>query len=175
MDTISRVLRGQPLREGYNIHQELLFFRGRVVLLPTSTWISRILHDFHDSVIGSHSRFLRTYKRVLAVFFSKGMKKSIKDYVSNCSTCQHAKTEALSLAGLLQPLPIPQQIWEDLSMDFIGGLPKFRGMDTIFVVVDRLSKYAHFCPLAHPYSATQVAALFIHDNAFTWFSPLHCK
>lgn len=65
--------------------------------------------------------------------------------------------------GLLQPLPVPDQIWEDLSMDFIMGLPCSKGYDAIFVVVDRLSKYVHFILLKHPYSAKSLAVVFIKE------------
>jgi len=58
-------------------------------------------------------------------------------------------------------LPIPKQIWTDVSMDIIGELPKSEGMDTILVVVDRLTKYAHFIALAHPYNAKDVVELFL--------------
>ncbi|XP_031284678.1 uncharacterized protein LOC116143371 [Pistacia vera] len=69
----------------------------------------------------------------------------------------------MSTVGLLQPLPIPNQVWEDISMDFIMGLPKAKGVDTISVVVDRLTKYSHFLPLKHPYTAKVVADLFIKE------------
>ncbi|XP_042059642.1 uncharacterized protein LOC121804176 [Salvia splendens] len=63
-------------------------------------------------------------------------------------------------AGLLQPLPVPSQVWEDVSMDFITGLPQSRGYTAIMVVVDRLSKYAHFAPPPTKFDALRVAQLF---------------
>lgn len=69
---------------------------------------------------------------------------------------------ASSPGGLLQPLPTPSSIWEDLSMDFITGLPKSKGFEAIFVVVDCLSKYGYFIPLKHPYLAT-LAEIFTKE------------
>lgn len=70
---------------------------------------------------------------------------------------------AIAPAGLLQPLPIPDRIWDDITIDFIEGLPKSQGQDSIFVVLDHLSKYAHFIPLSHPFTAKTVAAAFVKD------------
>lgn len=93
------------------------------------------------------------------------MRSTVRSFIQNCDTCQRHKSQTLSPAGLLHPLPIPTQIWADISMDFVDGLPPSKGKTVIFVVVDRLSKYAHFMPLAHPCTAITVAQVFF-ENVF---------
>ena len=103
---------------------------------------------------------LVTKKRIANVLYWKGLSKDVRNYIRACVVCQRNKPGLSSPAGLLQPLPIPNAIWEDISMDFIEGLPRSRGKDTILVVVDRLSKYAHFLALSHPFIAATMAQLY---------------
>ena len=91
------------------------------------------------------------------------MKQSIQAYVAACSVCQQNKHSTLSPSGLFQPLPIPHHIWEELSLDFIEGLPKSENYDSILVIVDRLSKYAHFLGFKHPYTEVAIAAVFAKE------------
>lgn len=85
----------------------------------------------------------------------------MENYVEQCQVCQQAKSLRTKPAGLLQPLPPPQRPWAEITLDFIEGLPSSEGANSILVVVDRLTKYGHFLPLHHPYTAMSVAKLFV--------------
>ena len=89
------------------------------------------------------------------------MHHSVEEYIKSCDICQKIKTKTMAPAGLLQPLPIPCQVWDDISLDFVEGLPMSHGKNAIMVVVDRFSKYAHFLPLTHPFTAKLVADKFV--------------
>jgi len=121
------------------------------------------LHEFHSSLVGGHTGFARTLARIAAQFYWNGMHKDIREYVQNCLVCQQAKTTTFLPSGLLQPLPIPNQIWEDLAIDFITGLPSPGGYTVILVVIDRLSKYAYFSPLKAYFSSKQVVEAFMKN------------
>lgn len=110
-----------------------------------------------------HSGSYRTYRRIAQSVYWIGMKGAITDFVASCHICQRSKYQASSPAGLLQPLPIPNAIWEDISMDFVVGLPKAKGYDDVLVVVDRLSKYGHFILIKHPYSASSIAEVSVKE------------
>ena len=93
------------------------------------------------------------------------MKQSIKTFVAACLVCLQAKPDRARYPGLLSPLPVPAEAWQMVSMDFIDGLPTSRHANYIMVVVDKLSKFTHFIPLHHPYTAQRVAQAFL-DNIF---------
>jgi len=93
-----------------------------------------------------------------------GMKRDIAEYVARCLTCQQVKAEHQKPGGLLQPLPIPIWKWEHITMDFVVGMPRsLKHHDAIWVVVDRLTKSAHFLPLRTSYNAEQLAELYIKE------------
>lgn len=140
----------------------ILFFKGRIFLSKNSALLKDIIEQFHNS---THEGFFKTLHRIRSTFYCPNLKKRVRDFIRECDVCQRHKMEHTSPAGLLQPLPIPNKIWEDISMDFIDGLPNSQGKSVIFVVVDRLSKYAHFIPISHPYTAVTVARIFF-DNIF---------
>jgi hypothetical protein len=95
------------------------------------------------------------------LFFWDGMKQDICNFVIECDVCQHNKGETVKSPGTLQPLPIPPAIWRDISMDFIIGLPQSGNKSVMMVVVDRLSKYAHFCALQNPFTTSMMAQIFM--------------
>jgi hypothetical protein len=104
---------------------------------------------------------LKTYHSVKKEFFWDGLKTDVQRFLVECLVCQQNKVEIIKTPGLLQPLSIPSQRWEEVSMDFIIGLPKSEGKSVIMVIVDRLTKYAHFCALSHPFKASTVATAFM--------------
>ena len=137
------------------------FQNGKVFLSPNSTLIPLILTDSHSSPIGGHFGFHKTLHRIGQSFIWPKMRQAVKDFLNTCEVCQQYKVDCMKPAGLLQPLPIPTQSWIDVSMDFIEGLPMANGYSVIMVVVDRLTKYAHFVPMKHPFSAASVARAFV--------------
>jgi hypothetical protein len=119
----------------------------------------------HSSGIGGHSGVTATYHKIKALFSWPHIKKDIQQYVATCSIYSQAKPEHCKLPGLLQPLDIPTQAWQIICMDFIEGLPKSKTYNTILVVIDKLTKYGHFIPMSHPYTALTVAQIYL-DNVY---------
>lgn len=124
--------------KGFSIQNDLLFYKSRLVIPRTSSLIPAIFEEFHGSQIGGHSGEDRSYQRIASEVFWIGMRKDIADMVKACDTCQHNKNLAGSIPGLLQPIPLPLKLWEEVTMDFIEGLPLSSGYNCIMVVVDRL-------------------------------------
>ena len=107
-------------------------------------------------------------------FWWTGTKKDIAEYVAICDVCQGVKAEHQKPAGLVQPMPIPEWKWDKLGMDFITGLPRTRsGYDSIWVVVDRLTKVAHFIPVKPLIQARSRQDIYDQDRMSAWSSEDH--
>ncbi|CAJ2652292.1 unnamed protein product [Trifolium pratense] len=158
----NQCLLGTNTAPHYQVKHDMLFWKNRLVIPQKPELIQLLLTEFHSSALGGHAGITRTKARVASQFFWPTMAKDIKEFVSKCLICQQAKHSTAVPAGLLHPLPIPQQIWEDLSMDFIIGLPPSHTYTVILVVVDRLSKYSHFIPLKGDYTSSKVAEAFVN-------------
>lgn len=149
----------EDLKVNYAARKHFVWSRGilrrksKLVVPFDLDFRNSILQWLHCSGVGGHSRRDATHQRVKNIFYWKGMSKDIQAYIRSCSVCQQCKYDTAASPGLLQPLPIPSVVWSDISMDFIDGLPPSFGKTVIFVVVDRLTKAAHFVALAHPYTA----------------------
>jgi hypothetical protein len=122
------------------------------------------LREAHDCVVSGHIGVHKTLARLLPVVFWPKMEKSVRDYIRTCDSCQRNKPSNMLPPGLLQPLPIPDHNWDSVSMDFVVALPKtLDGNDAIMVVVDRLSKMAHFIPATTDMTAEGCARLFFDE------------
>lgn len=149
----------------YTLDGPVIRYKGRLFVGEANGCREKILTEMHASPYGGHSGVQGTYMRLKSFCFWPHMKQDVADLVKNCDVCARNKPDLSPYPGLLQPLPIPDQPWSHISMDFVEGLPKSQGKDVILVVVDRLTKYGHFLPLAHPYTSQTVAKLFL-DNVY---------
>ena len=139
-----------------------LWFEDRIYVPNDPEVRKLILQEAHDSPYSIHPGNTKMYLDLKESFWWTGMKKDIAEYVAVCDVCQRVKAEHQKPAGLLQPLPIPEWKWEKLGMDFITGLPRTRsGYDSIWVVVDRLTKVAHFIPVKTTYTSAKLAKIYM--------------
>ena len=122
------------------------------------------MDKINQAQYSGHPGYQKTIATARRQYFWPGMKKNMAEYISRCMKCQQVKVEHQHLAGLLQPLPIPERKWEVISMDFITGLPMtWRQHDSIMVVVDRLTKAAHFIPVKSTHKTDDIAKIFMKE------------
>lgn len=147
----------------YTIKDRIVLFKGRI-MVPANTALQHLLiFEFHNTPVGGHDGGRRTYNRIAGTFFWPSLKRQVQDFVASCRICQSVKPFNRAPQGLLQPLPLPGKIWESLSLDFITHLPSSAGKTVILVVMDRLSKQAHFSAMPSKFTALQVAEIFARD------------
>lgn len=152
-ELLTRLSVHSPDEQGYSLEKGLIKYKEKVWIAQNTALQTKIIVALHSTAIGGHSRIQATYHRVKRLFHWKGLKSDVEQFVKQCQICQQAKHSNTHPSGLLQPLPIPEGSWQEWTMDFIEGFPISEGYNSIFVVVDRYTKYAHFIPLKHPFIA----------------------
>ncbi|WVZ97852.1 LOW QUALITY PROTEIN: hypothetical protein U9M48_043361 [Paspalum notatum var. saurae] len=142
--------------------QGTLWYKNRICVPNVDSIKKLILSEAHDTAYSIHPGSTKMYYDLKERFWWHGMKRAVAEYVAICDTCQRVKAEHQRPAGLLQPLKVPEWKWEDITMYFIVGLPHTqKGYNSIWVVVDRLTKVAHFIPVNTTYSGAKLAELYI--------------
>ncbi|GJZ60326.1 putative reverse transcriptase domain-containing protein [Tanacetum coccineum] len=123
-----------------------------------------IMDEAYKSKYSVHPGADKMYYDLRDRYWWPGMKKDIAMYVSKCLTCLKVKAEHQRPSGLLQQPEIPEWKWEGIAMDFMTKLPRTSsGHDTIWVIVDRLTKFAHFLPMREDYKMDRLARLYLNE------------
>jgi len=140
----------------------VLMFRDRVCVSDVLELKKQILDEGHRSSLSIHPGATKMYHDLKMLFWWPRMKKEITEFVYACLVCQKSKIEHQKPSCLMQPLFVPEWKWDSISMDFIGALRKtVKGFDSILVIVDRLTKSAHFVPVKTGMSVAKLAEIYI--------------
>ena len=142
----------------------ILRFSARIWIPNVKELKDEILREAHSSRYSIHPGSTKMYHDLKEYFWWPNMKKEIAEWVSKCYTCQKIKAEHQRPSGLLQPLEIPEWKWEHITMDFIVGLPRTKmNHDAIWVVVDRLTKSAHFLPINERFTLDKLTQIYLNE------------
>ncbi len=127
-----------------SVQDGVLFHKDRL-WVPEDHY-AELIRETHDQPACGHPGVARTYELLKREYYWRGMRTDVATFVKNCYTCQRTKAPRQRKHGLLHPLPIPQQRWQDIAMDLITGLPESDGYNAIWTIIDRLSKERHYVP-----------------------------
>ncbi|KAK8562255.1 hypothetical protein V6N12_010341 [Hibiscus sabdariffa] len=130
----------------FSLHPDgLLYFTNRICIPNDGELRREILKEAHQISFSIHPRLVKMYQDLKSLYWSPGMKAAIMNFVSQCLTCQKVKVQHQAPTGLLQAIEFPQWKWDRITMDFVSGLPVTpKKNDTVWVIVDRLTKSTHF-------------------------------
>jgi hypothetical protein len=131
--------------------------------VPKDLQLEIIKENYDDVSNGAHAGYAKTYNRIASVYYWPKMSQAIKKYTDTCDICQKTKPRQHGPRGYLQPIPIPSQPFEVITMDFIVDLPQSNGYNAILVMVDKLTKYAHFIPCTTTINEQETTKL-LHDH-----------
>jgi hypothetical protein len=158
-----KLLEKDPKYDSFRKDEKDKVWFGQRLVVPDNWELKKeIFDEGHLSKFSIHLGSTKMYRDLKENFWWSNMKMDIAKYVSECDTCQRIKASHFEPSGTLQPLPIPSWKWDDISMDFVSGLPlTTRNHDSVWVIVDRLTKTAHFILVHTKYDAKDYASLYI--------------
>jgi len=146
----------------WSLSNGLLYFRGKIYVLDTSDLRRRIVVLSHDSKLAGHSGRWKTLELVSRNYWWPQMSRYVGRYISTCDMCLQTKSFQRPPTGELHPLPIPSAPWDTISVDFIVELPQSAGHDSIMVIINSITKRAHFISTVTTISAAGAAHLFLN-------------
>jgi hypothetical protein len=147
---------------GFSEDEQGTLWWGKCICVHDVEIRELILREAHDSAYSIHPGCTKMYQDLKTHFWWHGMKRDVAEYVALCDTCQRVQAKHQRPTGLLQLLKILEWKWEEISMDFIVGLPCTQsGYDSIWVIVDRLTKVAHFILVKTTYIGAKLAELYM--------------
>jgi hypothetical protein len=157
-----RLVEGDPKVRCFHVDEEgILWFKDRLVVPKNHELRKKIFDEAHTSKYSIHLGSTKMYHDLKAQFWWTRMQRETACYIVECDMCRRVKVNHMRLAGLLQPLSILVWKWEDISMDFIVGLPLTgRKFNSIWVIIDQLTKSAHFIPVHTFYRAEKYVELY---------------
>ena len=142
----------------------VLNYKDRVCVPDDNDLRKAILEEAQSRSFSIHPGSTKMYQDLKMSFWWSGMKRDVSEFVTKCLVCQRVKAEHQIPLGLLQPIRIPEWKWDRITMDFGVGLPLTgRKHDSVWVVVDRLTKSAHFLPVRTNYSLDKLVELYIKE------------
>ena len=138
--------------------QDGFLFRNNQLCIPKFS-----MREKHSGGLAGHFGHDKTFEQLQHSYYWPKMRSKVQKFVNNCKICQHAKGKSQN-TRLYTPLPIPNKPWDSINMDFVLGLPKTQNSyDSVFVVVDRFLKMAHFIACFKTSDATHIASLFFRE------------
>ena len=152
----------RPILDDYTPQDDYLF-KANKLCIPQFSVRDFLVWEIHAGGLAGHFGRDKTIEEVECQFYWPGLKRGVAKIVGQCRTCQLAKHPKQN-TSLYTPLPVPDRPWQDVSMDFVLGLPRtFRKHDSILVVIDRFSKMAHFLPCSKTSNASKIAKLYFDE------------
>ena len=160
---VSQIGNGKEIK--FKVNEDgVLYYKDRVCVPDDNDLMKAILEEAHSGSFAIHPSSTKMYQDLKMSFWWSGMKRDISEFVTKCLVCQRGKAEHQVPSRLLQSIRIPEWKWDRITMDFVIGLPLTgRKHDSVWVVVDRLTKSAHFLPVRTDYSLDKLAELYIKE------------